>query len=259
MPAIVPQQLEITLAVHGSEEGLVRRSGAGTRQETRPSDGTIWLSPVSVADNEICITAPLPEVLHLFLPTERFILLGDDYDLPRTPAHSIRYLAGVQDALIHQIGLMLLSEMRNETACGRMLVETSSLMIAARLAHSYGDSGFRQPLTARRQQLDRVRLRRVLDYIAQHLEDEMTVADLAGIACLSAFHFTRMFAAAMGMPPHRYVSQLRLENATALLATGKLSLCEIALRSRFSTQAAFNRAFRRATGMTPGEYRRLVR
>jgi AraC family transcriptional regulator len=45
----------------------------------------------------------------------------------------------------------------------------------------------------------------------------------------------------------------------AMLAIGKLPLCEIALRSQFSSQASFSRAFRRATGMPPGEYRRLVR
>lgn len=259
IPAIAPRQLEITIAIHGSDHGLVRRSGAGKRQETRPCNGAIWLSPISVGDNEISVTVPLPEVMHLFLPTDRFNLLGEDYNLPRTPAHSIQYVAGVRDELISQAGLAILSELRNETACGRMLVDTSSLMIAARLVHSYGDSGFSQPRVVRRHQLDDRRLRRVLDYIAQHLEEEITVADLADVACLSAFHFTRMFAASVGLPPHRYVSQLRLENAMTLLAAGKLSLGEVALRSRFSTQAGFNRAFRRATGMTPGGYRRLGR
>jgi AraC family transcriptional regulator len=61
------------------------------------------------------------------------------------------------------------------------------------------------------------------------------------------------------MPPYRYVSRRRLENAKAMLATGKLSLGEIAHRSCFTSQAAFTRAFSRATGITPGEYRRLLR
>jgi len=102
------------------------------------------------------------------------------------------------------------------------------------------------------------KLRRVLDFIDQHLEGEITVAGLADLANLSAFHFTRMFTAAVGVPPYRYVSRRRLENAMAMLAVGKLPLCEIAHRSRFSSQASFNRAFRRATGMTPGEYRRIT-
>jgi AraC-like DNA-binding protein len=56
----------------------------------------------------------------------------------------------------------------------------------------------------------------------------------------------------MGVPPHRYVSRRRLESAKAMLATGRASLSEIALESRFSSQSSFTRAFRRATGMTPG-------
>jgi AraC family transcriptional regulator len=61
------------------------------------------------------------------------------------------------------------------------------------------------------------------------------------------------------MPPFRYVSRRRLEAAMALLAAGRLPLAEIAFRSGFSSQASFTRAFRRATQMTPGEYRRGAR
>jgi len=60
----------------------------------------------------------------------------------------------------------------------------------------------------------------------------------------------------MGVAPYRYVSQQRLQSAMTLLAEGKQSLSNIARRCRFSSQASFNRAFRRATGVTPGEYRR---
>jgi AraC-like DNA-binding protein len=98
-----------------------------------------------------------------------------------------------------------------------------------------------------------------MEYIAQHLDEDITVAQLAGVACLSPFHFVRMFRAAMGVAPHRYVSQQRLERPMALLAADKRSLIDIAFGSQFSSQASFNRAFRRATGVTPGEYRRAGR
>jgi AraC family transcriptional regulator len=107
--------------------------------------------------------------------------------------------------------------------------------------------------------LDDARLKRVLAYIEEHLADDITVADLANVACLSIFHFTRAFAASMGVPPHRYVSRRRLESAKAMIATGRASLGEIALDCRFSSQSSFTRAFRRATGMTPAEYRQTLR
>jgi AraC family transcriptional regulator len=164
----------------------------------------------------------------------------------------------VQDELINQIGLSVLSEMTCPTAAGRMLVETSSLMLAARLAHAHAETELiRLPiLTPHR--LDDVRLRRVLTYIEEHLAEDITVADLANVACLSIFHFTRAFAATMGVPPHRFVSQRRLDSAKAMIATGS-SLSEIAFNCQFSSQSSFTRAFRRATGITPAEYRRTLR
>jgi AraC family transcriptional regulator len=144
-------------------------------------------------------------------------------------------------------------------AAGRMLVEASALALAARLAHSYAEPASVRPQRARSHRLDEIRLRRVLDYIAQHLDEHITVAQLAGVACLSPSHFARMFKAAVGMAPHRYVSHQRLEIAMVLLAAGQRSLSDIALSCQFSSQASFNRAFRRATGVTPGEYRRARR
>ena len=161
--------------------------------------------------------------------------------------------------MIRQIGLAILSEMASETAAGRMLVETSALTLSARLAHSYAEPGSVRPQKFRSRRLDQTRLRRVLDYIAQHLDEDMTVTQLASVASLSPFHFARMFSATMNVSPHRYVSQLRLERAMVLLAAGKRTLSDIALSCQFSSQASFNHAFRRVTGMTPGEYRRAKR
>ena len=256
---IVPQQVEINIAVNGREDGTVTRKGDGTYQRTRPTTGTVWLVPIGVENDIVDISAPLPEVLHLYLPSRQFETLADDFNLPKSAGRSIQYLADVEDDLIRQIGLSILSELRCETAAGRMLVETSSLMLAARLAQRYSDGWRASPPPDRRHRLDNVRLRRVLDYIEQNVYKEISVQELADIACLSAFHFTRMFTAAMDTPPARFVSQQRLENAKSMLVGGKLPLSEIALNSSFSSQASFNRAFRRATGMTPGEYQRQAR
>jgi AraC family transcriptional regulator len=99
-------------------------------------------------------------------------------------------------------------------------------------------------------------VRRVLDYVEEHLCDDIAVADLANIACLSIFHFTRAFSSTTGVPPHRYVSQRRLERAKAMIAVEGTSIAETAFACRFASQSSFTRAFRRATGMTPAEYRR---
>jgi AraC family transcriptional regulator len=254
-PAIVPQHVEICLVVAGNEDSLVRRTGVGLCQEAIPKTDAIWLSPAGVG-KEIVITAPIPQTMHLYLPTALFDRLSEDFNLPVAPAYSIRHAVGIGDDVIDQIGRSILSEFANETAASRVYVETASLTLAARLLEKYCDSGACAPTESSGHSLDHIRLRRVLDYIAANINDDMTLENLAGIAGYSPFHFARKFALAMGVAPHRYTSRLRLEKAMAELAAGKLPLAEIALNAQFSSQASFTRAFHRVTGMTPKEYRR---
>jgi AraC family transcriptional regulator len=62
-----------------------------------------------------------------------FRRLSDDFNVPQSPAHSIRYVAGIRDEVIYQTAFSILPEMTSETAAGRMYVETASLTLAARL------------------------------------------------------------------------------------------------------------------------------
>ena len=257
-PAIVPQHVEICLVVAGNKDGLLRRTAAGFCQEATPKTGAIWLSPAGVG-KEIVITAPIPQTMHLYLPTALFDRLKDDFNLPVAPTHSVRHAFGIGDDVIDQIGRSILSELNVETAASRVYVEAASLTLAARLLQKYCDSGACAPTESSAHSLDHIRLRRVLDYIAAKIGDDITLVNLAGIAGYSPFHFARKFTLAMGISPHRYISRIRLENAMAELAAGKLPLAEIALNAHFSSQASFTRAFHRGTGMTPQKYRRRRR
>jgi AraC family transcriptional regulator len=257
-PAIISPHVEICLVVAGNKDGLVRRNEAGFCQEATPKTGAIWLSPAGVG-KEIMITAPIPQTMHLYLPTALFDRLRDDFNLPVAPAPSIRHAAGIDDEVIDQIGRSILSELGAETAASRVYVETASLTLAARLVQKHCDSGACASTEPSVHNLDQIRLRRVLDYIAANIDSDITLAGLAGIAGYSAFHFARKFTLAMGISPHRYISRIRLENAMAELAAGKLPLAQIALNAQFSSQASFTRAFHRAVGMTPKAYRRRRR
>src|SRR5262249_52620476 len=150
-------------------------------------------------------------------------------------------------------------ELQRETSAGSMLIETLASSLAARLAQNHVGTP-RSDVSARATQtgLDRRRLMRVLDYIGANLEQDLTLARLASIACVSRFHFSRAFKAAVGQSPHHYVSAKRLALAKQLLADGDQPLIHIALALRFSCQANFTRAFREATGQTPAQYRRSV-
>jgi AraC family transcriptional regulator len=252
---LLARHVEICLVVAGNEDGLVRRTEAGFYQEAMPKTGAIWLSPAGVY-KETLVTAAIPETLHLRLPVELFDRLKDDFNLPAAPAQSISHAAGIDDDVINQVGLSILSELAVETAVSRMYVETASLMLAARLLQMHCDGGACTPTESLAHALDHIRLGRVLDYIAANIGNDLTLVNLAEIAGYSPFHFARKFTLAMGVPPYRYISRMRLEKAMAELAAGKLPLAEIALGAHFSSQASFTRAFHRALGMTPKEYRR---
>src|SRR3977135_89705 len=109
-----------------------------------------------------------------------------------------------------------------------MYVKPSPLTLAARLLQKHCDSGACACTESSAHSLDHIRLRRVLDYIAAHIRHDIPLANLASIAGYSTFHFARKFTLAMGISPHRYISRMRLENAMAQLAAGKLPLAEIA-------------------------------
>jgi AraC family transcriptional regulator len=256
-PAVVPQHTEICIVIAGNEDGLVRRSGAGLTQRAVPRTGAISLSPIDVGDNEVSISAPIPQVLHLYLPSSLFDRLRGDFNLPAAPGRSIRYLMGIRDELIGQVGRSILSELTSETSVGRMYVESAALTLVARLLCKYCDSGARDYRELDSRPMNTTRIRRILDYVSENISSNITIKSLAEIAGYSEFHFARKFTLAMGISPRRYVSHRRLENAMAELAVGKLSLAEIAFNAQFSSQASFTRAFHRATGTTPKEYQRL--
>ena len=258
-PVIPREHVQLCFAVVGNEKCLVTRTGAGQRQETIALTGTAWLSPTGVGDNVVSISAPIPKGMHLYLPTTLFDRLADNFDLPKSPAHSVRYCAGIRDRVINSIVLSILSEMMTETSVGAMYVETASLMLAAHIIRAYSDNGATKLTTPSSPELDQVRIQHVLDFISAHLTEKITLAELAKVAGLSTFHFAHMFTPAVGVSPHRYVSRLRLENAMKEIAVGKLSLSQVALNAGFSSQASFTRAFSRVTGVSPGEYRRNQR
>ena len=92
-----------------------------------------------------------------------------------------------------------------------------------------------------------------------HLAKDLGLEDLAAVVDLSPQHFARAVCQSTGLPPHRWLTNQRIERARDLLATGNLPIAEIALDCGFADQSHLTTAFRKATGVTPGAYRREAR
>ena len=101
------------------------------------------------------------------------------------------------------------------------------------------------------------RILQVLVHIQGHLDEALSLEDLAAVAHFSPYHFQRIFSAFMGEPVHGYIRRLRLERAAAMLKTQpKGSISEIALRSGYDTPSAFNKAFRKMFKISPRAFRK---
>jgi AraC family transcriptional regulator len=99
-------------------------------------------------------------------------------------------------------------------------------------------------------------IRSVQAYVETHLHQQISLADLAGVAGLSSFHFLRSFKGSVGSTPAQYVMDRRMERARYLLRIGKLTITEIGLSVGFEDLSHFSRAFRRAFGVAPSVFRR---
>lgn len=97
-----------------------------------------------------------------------------------------------------------------------------------------------------------------LGYIEAHLEEEVTLENAAAAAGFSMYHFHRIFLEQVGMSVTDYIRSRRLASASASLLYTSEEIIQIAFRSRFESQEAFTRAFKKEYGMPPGRYRKLM-
>jgi len=95
----------------------------------------------------------------------------------------------------------------------------------------------------------------VREYIAAHLQQNISIQMLADVAGLSMFHFARTFKQSEGVTPHRFLLQSRLRRVQELLANTELPLSQIAIAAGFSDQSHCARRFREFVGVTPRRYR----
>ena len=106
--------------------------------------------------------------------------------------------------------------------------------------------------------LSKLKLKQVTDYINEHLHHDIKLIELAVIAQMSLYHFLRLFNQSMGVTPHQYILQRRIEKAKYLLQHTTLSIAEIAVSVGFCDQSHLTRYFKRIVGVTPKKYLLLL-
>jgi AraC-like DNA-binding protein len=99
------------------------------------------------------------------------------------------------------------------------------------------------------------RLEGARDLLADQFDQPLKLEDAAREACLSPFHFHRLFVRAYGRTPHEFLTERRIDQAKRLLAAGDLSVTEICFALGYESPGTFSARFHRMVGCTPTEYR----
>lgn len=155
-------------------------------------------------------------------------------------------LTGMVDAIT--------AEARHRAMGGPLYVESLSRALGVHLLRRY--ASIKLPAPRAGQRLSPAEMRRISDYIEDHLAELLTLGEMAAQVGMTTDLFTRRFRASFGLPPYRHVTARRVDRASRLLAEGRLAVKEIAVACGFADQAHLTRVYARETGVTPAVFRK---
>jgi AraC family transcriptional regulator len=233
-------------------------SGNGLDQQYLIENGTARVCPAGTLERDVVLSSAI-ECLFISLPPgliERSALT--DYDIDPAKAELV-YVGGLADRTLQRIAQSLHEMLLRgvEPATDRLFVDGMQTALAAHLMFTYSVDRWQRP--SRLPKMDLKRLARALDYIDAHYAENISLNDIAAEACLSPYHFSRLFREATGQSPHVYLTKRRVDAAKDELVRDRASMAEIAHANGFGSQTNFIRVFQKVTGSTPGRFRQLGR
>ncbi len=160
---------------------------------------------------------------------------------------------GTVDPIALGIAQRISVELTGKATPNELYLDSLVTLFSTHLLRTYANN-MRQ-LPSPRGGLSAKSARRVEEYLREHFTEKVHVAELAAVAGISPNHFIVRFAKTFGMPPHRYLINLRLDLAEKLLAEGEIAIVEIAYMTGFSDQSHLATTMKRYRGRTPTELR----
>jgi AraC family transcriptional regulator len=254
---VTPATEDISLVMFtGGTMSMTLRYANGPWQELHLRHEDLLLSSGEDAPYEVCwkILASVPaRTLHLHLSKDLLARTAEevaDFD----PTHlSLVGHTGFHDPLLSQIALTLWRELEQPSPAGKLYAQSAAQLLAVHLLRHY--SSEMKTIKEPAQKLTHQQMRRVIDFVHDHLSLDLSLEELAEQTGFSAYHFARLFRQTTGESPHQFVLRQRVERAQCLLKERDLPLVHIALESGFASQSHLTQVFKRYLGLTPRVYR----
>lgn len=165
----------------------------------------------------------------------------------------------VEDKALHALIDASAFAVEDENLGSAMFADYLSRTIAAQLIRSYSKAKLKGGGRSSSSASLSPTLSEAVDYMTSNIDSAINLADIAQATNRSSSHIARMFRVELGMPPHRYLINLRVEKARRLLEKTSMSIAEIAYECGFAHQEHLTRLFRRHCATTPAAYRRSKR
>ena len=194
------------------------------------------------------------DCLAMYLPRKALDRFAEEQDSARMEAFRLPPGIAFDDGVVAGLAASLMPALENPERVNQLFIEHVARALRAHLTATYGDKVPRRETN--RGGLAASQARRASELLLAHVDGGIGLDELAAACGLSRSHFARAFKVTMGMPPHRWLLERRIEQAKDLLRNSKLTLAEIAERCGFADQSHFTRAFANAIGAAPGEWRR---
>lgn len=252
---VIPERIEVQphadhiLVYHHSGDGLVERFYDDRLSGSLHGVGTVSVMPAGRA-SQWWIPEEI-EVLHVCVAASRLRRLAEcDFGMDPARVEVIDGL-GRDDAAGRALGDAVIAATREHSGACPLFVDALEQAFAVHLLRAYTT---RPPPPPQPTGSDK-RIARAIDYLETNISSRIGLAELAEAACLSPYHFSRCFRAATGESAHAYLMRRRVERARQLIASGERSLAHVAYACGFASQAHLTTAFKRRTGLTPGEFR----
>lgn len=239
------------VVVHLGGPAKVERDLSGERLHRKVQAGGLFFLPPN-RDFGVRLLQPL-ETVHIYLPIAYLheaaaeLCVGDPEGIEFIPR------LGEKDQFIEHLA---------RTCCDMLSAQQSDLfadgvarMLAVQLIRHHS-TGIRARDEANVGALTPAQLRAIREFIENHLEHPIGVADLARVAKLAPNRFTRVFRKTCGTTPYQHLINCRVKRAQELLLK-PIPIAEIAVACGFTHQEHLTRLFRRDTGTTPAAYRRM--